>query len=387
MNRSTEGTRGPTNRAFSVGGVFDERVEAGPRQADEFAQHSLGQSKRRERRIVQQSRKPRSRQRRKRTWTVRQRGDLTLSQREKRRRPEVFLGLEDTDDVSGASALELEALRRDLNERTDELSDSLSRRKAELERMTRLLKQTIARKARLDDQLADELQKYDSAYVSNIRALDREAATLQERLASLDRLRELPEVVTRLEEEAGALQGRIDSTRTAIEGERGRLRQADRTIQRLAARFHEIMLAVQFPNVYENDEVELDPRNWQPVIKHGEQEWGFFDAGSGGKKTLFNVCYALAVHSVAHEAGLPVPSFLIIDSPTKNISEDENPELVQALYREIYRLAQLDTGPPFQFLLIDSDLVRPDSELMGFEERRMAGELNAPRLFSHYEGP
>ncbi len=286
-----------------------------------------------------------------------------------------------------APALETEALRRDVNERIDELTGSISRRKAELERTRRLLRQTIERKAQLDDQLADELNRYDSAFVSNIRALDREAATLQERLASLARLRELPEAITSLEEEAGALQGRIDRTRSAIEGERERLRQADRSIQAISARFHEIMLAVRFPNVYEDDEVELVPRNWQPLIRHGEQEWGFFDAGSGGKKTLFNVCYALAVHSVARDAGLPLPSFLIVDSPTKNISEDENPELVQALYCEIYRQAQLEADPPLQFLLIDSDIVRPENELAGFQERRMAGDPDAPKLISDYEGP
>jgi hypothetical protein len=32
-------------------------------------------------------------------------------------------------------------------------------------------------------------------------------------------------------------------------------------------------------------------------------------------------------------------NILIIDSPPKNISDDENPDLVQSLYREIYRLA------------------------------------------------
>jgi hypothetical protein len=101
------------------------------------------------------------------------------------------------------------------------------------------------------------------------------------------------------------------------------------------------MLAVGFPGVTEDDEIEIDPRNWRPVIRHGGQDWSFWDAGSGGKKTLFNVCYALAVHEVATDRGMPVPNVLIIDSPTKNISDDENPELVRSLYREIYRLASL----------------------------------------------
>jgi hypothetical protein len=37
----------------------------------------------------------------------------------------------------------------------------------------------------------------------------------------------------------------------------------------------------------------------------------------------------------ALERGMPVPR-LLIDSPTKNISEDENPDLVRSLYKQIY---------------------------------------------------
>lgn len=84
---------------------------------------------------------------------------------------------------------------------------------------------------------------------------------------------------------------------------------------------------------------------------------------------------------------MPVPAVLVIDSPTKNISEDENPELVQSLYAEIYRLARRQDGRRLQFLLIDSDLVRPSAALPGFSERRMAGEPDAPSLIPYYTGP
>ena len=147
------------------------------------------------------------------------------------------------------------------------------------------------------------------------------------------------------------------------------------------------MLSVSFPGVSEDDEVIIDPRNWKPRVVHGHQEWTFWDTGSGGKKTLFNVCYALAIHTVALERGMPVPAVLVIDSPTKNISEDENPELVQSLYAEIYRLARRQDGRRLQFLLIDSDLVRPSAALPGFSERRMAGEPDAPSLIPYYTGP
>jgi hypothetical protein len=184
-----------------------------------------------------------------------------------------------------------------------------------------------------------------------------------------------------------ARQGRIDQLRSTIAEERKRLRFGDGNARAIAEEFKTIMLDVGFPGISDEDDVVLDPRNWKPIVVHSEQRWGFWDTGSGGKKTLFNVCYAMAVHEVARERGMPVPNILIIDSPTKNISGDENPELVQSLYREIYRLAADGNGAGTQLLLIDSDLAEPEAELTGFLQRRMAGEPDAPSLISYYVGP
>ena len=288
---------------------------------------------------------------------------------------------------STVSSLELEAMRRELNDRIDQIADSIERRERALGRSRRQLEQLRAEKSALDQTLQRELARYDSAFVESVRALDREVATLTERLRSLDTLQEMPRAINALEEEAGALQGAIDRLRSAIDEERSRLRLADENVAVIAARFKSIMLSVGFPGVVEADEVVIDTRSWRPVILHGGQEWSFWDAGSGGKKTLFNVCYALAVHEAAHERGMPVPNVLVIDSPTKNISDDENPELVGALYREIYRLASTAGNDATQFILIDLDLVEPENEMPGFAHRRLAGVFDAPSLIPYYTGP
>ncbi|MBI5846627.1 MAG: DUF3732 domain-containing protein [Nitrospirae bacterium] len=290
-------------------------------------------------------------------------------------------------EVSITTPIELEAFRLDLNERIDQIADSIIRRERELSRMERQLLQTQKQKASLDRQLQEELDRYDSAFVESIRGSERDIATLVERIRSLRRLQQMPIAIDALEEEAGALQGQIDRLRTDVTEERHRLRAADANIAAIAAEFKRIMIAVSFPGVSNNDEVVIDPRNWKPTVLHGDQEWTFWDTGSGGKKTLFNVCYALAIHSVALEREMPIPDILIIDSPTKNISEDENPELVRSLYAEIYRLAMGQNGRRLQFILIDSDLVGPSSELRSFSERRMAGVPDAPSLIPYYTGP
>jgi hypothetical protein len=119
-----------------------------------------------------------------------------------------------------------EVLRRDLNERIDQIADSMVRRQQEVVRMERHLARARAEKTVLDRQLQEELARYDSSFIESIRAVEREVATWIERIRSLNRLRQMPEAITALEEEAGALQGRIDSLRSALEGERARLQAA-----------------------------------------------------------------------------------------------------------------------------------------------------------------
>lgn len=289
--------------------------------------------------------------------------------------------------INDRPSVDAESVRRELNDRIDQIADSMIRRRQALERSERGLQKAESTKRQLDRQLQEELRRYDSAFVESIRVSDREIATLEERLRSLVQLQEMPRAISELEEQAGASQGRIDRLRSTLDEERGRLRSADSNARAIAERFKTIMLEVGFPGVSDEDDVVLDPRNWEPIVVHSRQEWGFWDTGSGGKKTLFNVCYALAVHEVARERGMPVPNILIIDSPTKNISDEENPELVQSLYREIYRFAADGNGAGTQFLLIDSDLVEPEVELTGFSQRRMAAEPDAPSLISYYLGP
>jgi len=291
-----------------------------------------------------------------------------------------------TDEAENLQPLEVEALRRDLNERIDQIADSIQRREREVARMQRQRTNTQETKIALDARLQQELRRYDSAFIESIRTAEREIATLAERIRSLQRLQQMPQAIDALEEEAGALQGRIDLLKSASGAERERLSEADHNIDAIAGEFKRILLAIGFPGMSRDDDVVIDPRNWNPVIVHGEQQWGFWDTGSGGKKTLFNVCYALAIHSVAMSRNMPVPNILVIDSPTKNISDDENPELVRSLYDEIYRLALGADGRRVQFLLIDSDFVSPTGT-NEFIERRMAGEPGAPSLIPYYVGP
>ena len=119
-------------------------------------------------------------------------------------------------DQEEQPSLELEALRRDLNGRIDELTDSVRRRRQAAARTRRQLQTAQRTKQASDARLQEELAVYDSAFVESIRGVERDVATLTERLRSLRRLQEMPQAITALEEQSGSLQGRIDVLRSQL---------------------------------------------------------------------------------------------------------------------------------------------------------------------------
>ena len=125
-------------------------------------------------------------------------------------------GLCGSDRTTNTPSLESEALRRDLNDRIDQLADSIARREREIARLKRQLPQLQQQKREQDQQLQRELARYDSAYVESIRAVEREMATLEERIKSVQHLQQLPQAIDDLEQQAGALQGQVDLLRSLI---------------------------------------------------------------------------------------------------------------------------------------------------------------------------
>jgi hypothetical protein len=289
------------------------------------------------------------------------------------------------------SSINSDALQRDVTARIDELNESVKRHKLEQSRAERELARIVAAKEARDHELSDELARYDSAQVATIRSLDRQVGKMQERIKNLEQLATIPRAINDLQQQAGALQGRIDVLRSEIASERLRLSRADDNIEAIRIAFREVLLAVGFPGVDPDDNVQLNPKDWIPKVVHGGEnavEWGFFDAGSGGKKTLFNVCYALALHRVALARGLPIPPFLIIDSPTKNMGKDINREIVRRMIREAYNTVAL-AGGTFQLLIIDSDFIEPDEsvDVRVFERKMDPLDPDHPALISFYTGP
>ena len=282
-----------------------------------------------------------------------------------------------------AEPLRPEALNRDLDARIDDLSISLKQHRRVLAAQDRKISKLISEKAVLDRRLSDELETYDSSFLSNSREAERRVATLEEQLRNLQRVVRMPEALDRLAKEIAGLQVKERTLRDQIQAEKKKLGAADALVTELEDTYLQIMLAVGVPGVKQGDVVDIDRQDWIPRIYPGgiaDLAYDFFSAGSGGKKTLLNVCYALAVHQVAAIHHLPLPTFLIVDSPMKNIGKEVNKQTFLALYEQLYSLA---AGPlrDTQFVIIDNEFAPPPSNLT------VNWRYMPPPLIPGYEGP
>ncbi|MEQ9165467.1 MAG: hypothetical protein RLO12_04370 [Fulvivirga sp.] len=301
---------------------------------------------------------------------------------------ECYLCKSELNENSTSVTNQEEAFRIDLDSRIEDLETSIKEHKKSLNRQKNLIVKLKTSKYDLDLRLANETEKYESLNLSTYRDIERRMATFKERIKGFERALLIPKEIDRLENDVKALIIEESEIRDKIEKEKGKLTSASEYIDDIADKFLEVMIEVGVPGVNIDDEVYINRKTWEVLVySHGNEfkKWGFSNAGSGGKKTLFQVCFALALHLVASVNELNLPKILIIDTPMKNIGEDVNEDLFRSFYELLYRLANNELADR-QFIIVDKEYFKPEIE-MDISERYMTpDEKENPPLISYYRG-
>lgn len=296
-----------------------------------------------------------------------------------------------TDDVEPVSGSDQALIEKDLKARTKELRDVIARHESALDRLDAEKASISSEKVRVERDRNEALAQYDSAFLSNVIARERERASLLqeiEGLASLERFSKLLEKQAAL---LGQVLEREILLRAAWKEAKAAAEEDSTNLDMLKAYFLEFLLRAKVPGISETDEVEISKTDFFPVIKgHGTNvtsETSFTTLSSGGKKTLFKCCFAIALHRLAVQLGAPLPEMLIIDSPMKNISERENREQFKSFYDMVYELNS-DELSQTQFILIDKEFAPPGPESpVDIVSRHMKpNDVENPPLITYYRG-
>lgn len=294
--------------------------------------------------------------------------------------------LDPTKEVNVDNA---EILRLDIDSRVKDIEASIATHKTALVRHRQKLAKRIEYKRNLDEQLSLQLKTYESSFLANIREVDRKVATYRERLKSQNKLKEMPQEITKLEARADELIGIEQGIKREIQLERDKLTDAENNVLDLETVFLKTLTTVGLPGISENDEIHINRKTWEVFVYpngHEFKKWNFSNAGSGGKKTLFNVCYLLSLHIVAETRKLMLPSFIVIDTPMKNIDKEVNEDLFKRFYDYLFLVAKTELDRT-QIILIDNSFITPNDKQLSFFHRYMTdGDDNNPPLISYYRG-
>lgn len=306
------------------------------------------------------------------------------------RSPEIcpVCGQVHSDAPSGA--LDERAAERDLEARVAELTELIARHETQLRRTERHLREVNAEKLLVDTELNRVSVAYDSAYLSVALETEKERSALQQQLLDLNKLEVLVQKIGELKESVAKLAATEQRVRAELKEARAQAEKDVQNLGRLKTLFLDCLLRAKIPGFFPTDVVEMKPPHFLPEVASAGGDLAvtsFTNLGSGGKKTLFKCCFAVAVHRLAVEINALLPTLLIIDSPMKNISERENREQFEGFFDMLYDLCSSELKGT-QFILIDKELCSPPE---GFEptfksRHMMPDDTTYSPLISYYRG-
>lgn len=200
-------------------------------------------------------------------------------------------------------ATEGEATQADMDGRLKELREMLEAQATQLKRLRYREKELRDMKNAVDEELTEAMREYDSAYLAEALAVEKEKASLNQEQKYLRKLKALPSRVEALKSQADQLAGQESQVRRELKEAREAAEQDLTNLRKLEKLFLDCLLRAKIAGFYEDDIVRMLPPWFLPEIVGSESgelaTISFGTLGSGGKKNLFKCCFALAVHRLA----------------------------------------------------------------------------------------
>lgn len=287
--------------------------------------------------------------------------------------------------------INLNVIDADTQSRIQELEDSIERHSEQLNNLSRRNQYLLNEKQQLDQTVNEAMREYDSAYLSNALGKERRKAEIEQTISKLGDYLRLRSKVDELLSNASNLEGKEIELRRLLKEARAEAEKDNSNLAELESLFLDCLVRSHYPAIKSDDIVNIKAPNYLPELVSPEigdlAVTSFSNISSGGKKSLFKTCFAVAIHRLAMKIDANLPNFLIIDSPMKNISERENLEEFRGFHQMLYELAASELAGT-QFILIDKEYLPPPNDLeINFESRHMTPDnLDYPPLIKYYKG-
>lgn len=297
-----------------------------------------------------------------------------------------------TQPLNLNSTEEIDIINVDLATRRLELQESIKRLEKQNISMMRELNNLKHKKNIIDSKLIEIEREYDSAYLAKAKELERRIGEISAEIDSLTRLLSLHEKIDKLENLYFDLASKEEQLKVALKEAKKAAEKDATSLRELKSLFLENLLRVGLPGVEETDLVKIDTSDFIPHVLSADlnefTEMEFSNLGSGGKMTIFKCCFALAIHRLVAKTSVPVPTFLMIDTPMKNISERENKDDFERFYKFVYQLYSKELKGR-QLIIVDKEFFEYKGQDLDIEirSRHMTpDDSQHPPLIYYYRG-
>jgi hypothetical protein len=307
----------------------------------------------------------------------------------------VVCGQAERDEIPDSAEDAL--VQRDVKSRMDELRDIISRHDVALIDMRRDREAIELERRRVERERNEASANFDSAYLSSMLGKERERSAILQQADGLEAMARFPQMLEAQRQKVSEIQAQEIGLRANLREARELAEKDATNVNTLKDLFLDCLVRSEVPGISANDAVQIPSNTFLPELHSpGVADTtvaSFSTLSSGGKKTLFKCCFAVAIHRLAVQVGAPLPEMLIIDSPMKNISERENRDQFEGFYNLIYEL-KADELAGTQFILIDKEYTPPSRDLrLRVQSRHMKpndpskpDERENPPLIPYYRG-
>ncbi len=284
-----------------------------------------------------------------------------------------------------------DVIEADTSNRISELTDIIERHSNQLKKLRIRYQELIEEKLKTDRLFNEAMSQYDSSYLSSTLEYERRKAELEQIILKLKDYLRLLARVDESNKIASELEVRESNLRRILKETRSAAEEDTTNLRRLEDLFLDCLLRAKISGFLPSDHVVIKPPHFLPEVISPDvgdlSITSFSNLSSGGKKSLFKACFAIALHRLAVSIDATLPTFIIIDSPMKNISERENRDQFEGFHQMLYELAATElTGT--QFILIDKEFCPPPEPLeVDLSVRHMTpDDDNNPPLVRYYRG-
>jgi hypothetical protein len=282
-------------------------------------------------------------------------------------------------------------IQKDADSRISELAEIINNYELQFKQLYSSLQDFLSQKSIIDKRIVEVMQQYDSAYLANVLEFERRRFELEQMISNFNRSMLLFKKVDEQLARADELEVKEKGIRESLKEARSAAEKDVQNIRKLQQYFLDYLVQAGVPGIKDTDKVNVSTSTFLPLVApNGGADvavTSFSNLSSGGKKVLFKCCFALAIHRLAVETKASLPTFLVIDSPMKNISERENEEAFVQFHNLVYQLAAGDLSET-QFILIDKEYCKPEANLgLDVLTRHMTPDNDEyPPLISYYRG-